>query len=266
MDTLTNIDLGLMLASFIEKRLDDYQDPRSKREGKLSRPMYWASLLALTNMPTSQQAELLGVGHDSLKSTRAKPQFKELVGRHMAFFAGEVLIQVGVLAINGHRDLWKHAVSDDVTPYHEAGIKIDVGPLSWEVYRQIVEAVLVHTIDTERLRQVCEGVLVKEGEKLHDYHLYLITARLFSLFAGPLLEGARKFYGRPKREVEQFKAAAFKSHLELCSRLILKDARKPGDGDEERAKLIGKYFTLLLRVHEIPYPDEIETPKSPRKG
>lgn len=251
-----NLDLGLMLASYIEKQLAEYEEPHSKREGRPFTATFKASMLALTSMSIREQAESLGLDPDGLKTTRTKQRFKNLVKQHMAAFTVEVLTEILSETITGHQNLWEYAVSDDDTPYHEADIKIDVGPLSWDAYRQIVEIVLLHAIDTEWLRQICGGVLVKEGEKLHDYHTFMIAIRLFSLFAGPLLEGARKFYGRPKREVEQFKAAAFKSHLELCSRLILKDARKPGGGDEERANLIEKYFTLLLKVHGVQTPGQ----------
>lgn len=256
MRTTINLDLGMMLAAYIEKRLAEYEEPHSKREGRPFAATYRASILALTSMSIREQAESLGLDPAGLKTTRTKQRFKNLVKQHMAAFTAEVLIEILSDTITGHQSLWEYSVSNDDTPYHEADIKINVGPLSWECYRQIIGAVLGYSIDRERLRQICGEVLVKDGEKLHGYHLYLITVRLFSLFVGPLLEGARKFYGWSKREVEQFKAAAFKSHLELCSRLILKDARKPGDGDEERANLIEKYFTLLLRVHGVQTPGQ----------
>jgi hypothetical protein len=245
-------DLNGMLDKFLCSRIDAYVEPKSKKEGKPFKQVYHASLYALTSRTLPMQAELLGIGYDTLRTTRARPKFKALVAQHLADFANEVLAGMLTETVSRCQDRWKHAQSADPLPYVQASVQILHGYLSWECYQRLIMVVTAAIADTEGFKRIVCGAM---GADVDEFHLYAMGLELHSMFLRPLLEGARKDHKQTRKALEVYRVASFDAQLAACSRLVLSESRHPGnETDEERAATIGLCITALMKVHRLQLP------------
>jgi hypothetical protein len=94
-------------------------------------------------------------------------------------------------------------------------------------------------------------ILGPEGGLISEEHTYNLGIVLYSFFLSPLVDGARKCYRRPRKELATLRGAAFESQLAFCSALI---ACAPGRGEVERAETVLSYIKTLLAAHNVTVP------------
>lgn len=239
------IDLNDLLDKFMAQRMDVYQEPKNRREGKPFLPIYAASILALTTIPLADQANTVGIGCKTLKSARTTAKFKGLVAEHVREFGGEVFSHILSAAIVRTSCM---ASREDGDKYRHGDVRWVYGKLSWDAFVGILASLQVCFRNWQK---ISGSLTAQYGQELNST---LLLTFIHLDFVPIALSMARQHYKVPKREIELLRDELFNGLIDTFSRTILDVARLPDKDDEELVGLIRANIKLLIREHNIQLP------------
>jgi hypothetical protein len=255
-----DFDLNAWLARFAKRHMDEYRDPAKKRDGGFSVPYQWAVFLAMTTMSLKDQVQFLlkltgkEISYESLKASRAKPEFKALLDQLTKEFAGEVTSHAISTAQNRilheYRLIQEGRDGDAIEEAHAKGASgINASSLSPQTLWAVVKS-LARVISTRRKRQKKYPQIIEQfGQSYH-----LATLQLYFNYTFPILAAFKKEIvtaHKRKRDADQMLEKAMDAAREAAADLILLATENPDVTREKKAEIITnciKKFEALQRA------------------